>query len=174
MWYLVPWPGIKPGPPALVAWSLSHWTTREVPIYLFIVGSLWLSFTSFPDCTVLCCTNDESKRDIIGTQYLLSKWIHSVGPGERSWGCLIWLLSMLSPLVNYLMPLKMIKNLRMKHSIGCVCFLIGCYVCKIQKIKNKKMLKCLFSRELKADHLFQINKPILKTTPWWSSYQPTL
>ena len=28
---LVPWPGIEPGPGALGAWSLSHWTTREVP-----------------------------------------------------------------------------------------------------------------------------------------------
>ena len=28
---LVPSPGIKPGPPALEAQSLSHWTTREVP-----------------------------------------------------------------------------------------------------------------------------------------------
>ena len=27
---LVPWPGIKPGPPALGTWNLSHWTTREV------------------------------------------------------------------------------------------------------------------------------------------------
>ena len=27
----VPWPGIEPGPPALGARSLSHWTTREVP-----------------------------------------------------------------------------------------------------------------------------------------------
>ena len=31
MWDLVPWPGIEPGPPALGAQSLSHWTTREVP-----------------------------------------------------------------------------------------------------------------------------------------------
>ena len=28
---LVPWPGIKPSAPALWVWSLSHWTTREVP-----------------------------------------------------------------------------------------------------------------------------------------------
>ena len=27
MWGLVPWPGIEPGPPALRALSLSHWTT---------------------------------------------------------------------------------------------------------------------------------------------------
>ena len=32
LWDLVPWPGIKPRPPALGAWHLSHWTTREVPL----------------------------------------------------------------------------------------------------------------------------------------------
>ena len=31
MWDLVHQPGIESGPPALGAWSLSHWTTREVP-----------------------------------------------------------------------------------------------------------------------------------------------
>ena len=31
MWDLVPWPGIKLRTPALGAWSLSHWATREVP-----------------------------------------------------------------------------------------------------------------------------------------------
>ena len=30
MWDLVPWPGVEPGPPALGAWRLSHWATREV------------------------------------------------------------------------------------------------------------------------------------------------
>ena len=30
---LVPWLRIKPGPPALGVWSLSHWTTREIPIF---------------------------------------------------------------------------------------------------------------------------------------------
>ena len=30
MWNLVPWPGIRPRPPGLWAWILSHWTTREV------------------------------------------------------------------------------------------------------------------------------------------------
>ena len=29
MRHLVPQPGIKPRPPALGAWSLNHWTTRE-------------------------------------------------------------------------------------------------------------------------------------------------
>ena len=31
MWDLIPWWGIKLVTSALVAWSLSHWTTREVP-----------------------------------------------------------------------------------------------------------------------------------------------
>ena len=28
---LVPWPGSEPIAPAVEAWSLNHWTTREVP-----------------------------------------------------------------------------------------------------------------------------------------------
>ena len=32
---LVPRPGIEPGPPALGVWSLTHWTTREVPAKSF-------------------------------------------------------------------------------------------------------------------------------------------
>ena len=28
---LVPWPGIEPVPPAVEAWSLNHWASREVP-----------------------------------------------------------------------------------------------------------------------------------------------
>ena len=35
-WDLVPWPGIEPGPPALGVWSLSHWTTREIPSLLHV------------------------------------------------------------------------------------------------------------------------------------------
>ena len=35
VWDLVPWPGIKPGPPALGAQSLSHWTTGEGPANMF-------------------------------------------------------------------------------------------------------------------------------------------
>ena len=31
----VPWSGIKPVPPALKAWSLNHWTCREVPRFHF-------------------------------------------------------------------------------------------------------------------------------------------
>ena len=37
---LVPWPGTEPVPPAVEAWSLNHWTTREVPI-LYVVLHIW-------------------------------------------------------------------------------------------------------------------------------------
>ena len=33
LWDLVPWPGIEPRPSALGMRSLSHWTTREVPVF---------------------------------------------------------------------------------------------------------------------------------------------
>ena len=39
MWDLVPWPENEPRPPALGAWSLSHWTTSEVPEASFIRAS---------------------------------------------------------------------------------------------------------------------------------------
>ena len=32
MWDVARPPGTEPRPPALGAWSLSHWTTREVPV----------------------------------------------------------------------------------------------------------------------------------------------
>ena len=34
----VPRPGIKPMPPAVEGWSLNHWTAREVPLQVFILG----------------------------------------------------------------------------------------------------------------------------------------
>ena len=37
MWDLVPWPLIRPRPPALGAGSLSHWTTRDIPAFVFLV-----------------------------------------------------------------------------------------------------------------------------------------
>ena len=37
MWDLFPWPGTEPEPPTLVAWSLRHWTSREVPYFLLLL-----------------------------------------------------------------------------------------------------------------------------------------
>ena len=56
MWDLVPWPGIKPGPPALRVRSLIHCATRQVPrVFIFfsyvprrgIAGSYGNSIFSF-------------------------------------------------------------------------------------------------------------------------------
>ena len=41
---LVPWPGIKPRPQALGARSLTHWTTREVPLSCLSFLFFFLSF----------------------------------------------------------------------------------------------------------------------------------
>ena len=35
-WILVPQPGITFTPPAVKAWSLNYWTTREVPRFIFL------------------------------------------------------------------------------------------------------------------------------------------
>ena len=37
MWDLVLWPGMEPGPPALGARSLSHWTTSEFPLIVDLI-----------------------------------------------------------------------------------------------------------------------------------------
>ena len=40
---LVPQPGIEPVPPAVEAWSLNHWTTREAPdVQLFELSEISL------------------------------------------------------------------------------------------------------------------------------------
>ena len=48
MWDLVPQPGIKPRPPALGVWCLSHWTTREVlrAYTLNMLSILYVNHTS--------------------------------------------------------------------------------------------------------------------------------
>ena len=51
MWDLVPWPGIEPGPPALEAWGLGHWTTREVPQFLKFFKNLFLAVIGLHCCT---------------------------------------------------------------------------------------------------------------------------
>ena len=37
VWDVVPWSEMEPGPPALGAWSLNYWTTRDVPHALFLL-----------------------------------------------------------------------------------------------------------------------------------------
>ena len=44
LWDLISRPEIEPGPPALGVWSLSHWTTKEVPT-LFYMGKFFMDST---------------------------------------------------------------------------------------------------------------------------------
>ena len=44
---LVPRPGFEPGPPAVEAWSLNHWTTRGVPKSFIILGLTFKSLIYF-------------------------------------------------------------------------------------------------------------------------------
>ena len=47
IWDLVPQTEIKPGPPALREWNLSHWTTREVPVSNVYIALHDLSGSAF-------------------------------------------------------------------------------------------------------------------------------
>ena len=55
MWALVPWPGIEPWPPALGAWSLSHWTTKEVPDIRFLTRQEFKFFQSSASDKINSC-----------------------------------------------------------------------------------------------------------------------
>ena len=54
MWDLLPWPEIEPGPPALAAQSLNHWTTRQV------LAAAVAAAKSLQSCTSLCDPTDSS------------------------------------------------------------------------------------------------------------------
>ena len=52
---LVPRPGIEPRPPALGAWSLTHWTTREVPRSMILLFVFFLSPLHFLPLFTFSC-----------------------------------------------------------------------------------------------------------------------
>jgi len=54
VWDLVLWLGIEPWPPALGAWSLSHWTTREV-LNIFSILCLIQSLCSEVQVIAILC-----------------------------------------------------------------------------------------------------------------------
>ena len=90
MWDLVPRPGIEPGPPALGAQSLSHWTTKEVPQHFFLVK---------PCCQTLitgfhvCYLWGPKTRDLEDTLIAYGEWCwirdlwrrFSFGTREQAW-----------------------------------------------------------------------------------------
>ena len=68
MWDLVPWPGIEPRPPALAVQSLSHWTTRKFPPFLF--EDRKISFF------LLVSSYLKKYPHIVCTQLFLGKWMN--------------------------------------------------------------------------------------------------
>ena len=69
IWDLAPWPGIEPRPSALGAWSLGHWTTREVRI-LFLTDPQRVSRV----CDEAPCP-ERMRRGIGEGQALWRSWI---------------------------------------------------------------------------------------------------
>ena len=76
-WDLVPWPGIEPGPPALGAQSLSHWTTREIPEFrIFLSPAKEKPISPFPNPQVtINLLSISTDLLILDTSY---KWNHSI------------------------------------------------------------------------------------------------
>ena len=61
LWDLVPWPGIEPRPPALGAWSLSHWTTGEVSGWIAFYSLFLCPDLSFSFDSLVCMANEAHK-----------------------------------------------------------------------------------------------------------------
>ena len=91
MWDLVPRPGIKPGPPALGAWSLNHWTTREVPPFVSLNELMPVVYcrvaNSFLSLTIWLCGLWTAALRMMVKQtrkyaVLVSRVCHGPGSGE--------------------------------------------------------------------------------------------
>ena len=87
IWDLIPWSGIEPGPLSLGAWSLSHWTTREVPsdgAYSPLWDTEILSGTLTGKNTLIC---------LFGFSFL-NRWLDSPRtPTWWSWTARVWKLT---------------------------------------------------------------------------------
>ena len=91
MWDLVPWPGVKPRPPALGTWSLSHWTTREAPWMqvLSLFNDFWNDSCASSElkvtqsCLTLCKPKNCTVHGILRARIL--EWV--AFPFFRGW---IW------------------------------------------------------------------------------------
>ena len=89
---LLPWPGIKPMPLAVEAWSLNPWTTREVHLmeYVFIYKSLVLLSKHSISLVVLVIFLSDSVHQFnqylcfffFFNQYLLNIMLGTVGNGR--------------------------------------------------------------------------------------------
>ena len=64
MWDLVPWPGIKPRSPASGGWSLSRWTSREVPTTSLNLTLLFRWIVSLIKCQTLYKTSHSNKMPV--------------------------------------------------------------------------------------------------------------
>ena len=91
MWDLVPWPGFEPGPSALRVWSLSHWTTREVPRpELLICRQIGFSFSciseSAPSFTSYQKPGERGSqpRHLLLPYFLCQTWIHFLLNSDNS------------------------------------------------------------------------------------------
>ena len=84
---LVPWPGIEPGPPALGAGSLSHWTTREVPGSSFL-DLVWLGSNSISVSKLFKLNKfaDTQKNHIVNIKFknVLHKFIRNRNLSNKS------------------------------------------------------------------------------------------
>ena len=103
LWDMVSWPGIKSGPPELGVWSLSHWTTREVPVIAFIPENdrLLISWLQLPSTVIL-----EPKKIKSATVSIFSPSICHEAMGSDAMILVFWMLSFKSAFKKKKIPFQ--------------------------------------------------------------------
>ena len=79
---LISWPGIEPGPPALGAQTLSHWTAREVPAQIFNM----ISFLLCKLPPILLMNAHAPKLNTIRDMHGVELWVYC----HCNRGCIPW------------------------------------------------------------------------------------
>ena len=90
MWDLVPQSRVKPGSRIFEAQSLSHWTTREVPIpFLFIASLIMLLLLCAQNYKILllCCLSSPSLTIMLFSPV---SFHHTAQKGQVSWSSAQW------------------------------------------------------------------------------------
>ena len=94
LWELVPWLGIKPGPPAFGAWSLSQWTTRKSQSWSWrgecVCG--YGSLSHGPVKWLVCCSHLLVKIPVFG--YVLERSFFPSEPSGGKWDLIVGLCNL--------------------------------------------------------------------------------
>ena len=125
LWDMVSWPGIKSGPPELGVWSLSHWTTREVPVIAFIPENdrLLISWLQLPSTVIF----ELKKKKSVTVPFFSPSICHEV-MGLDAMILVFWMLSFKPAFSQYTALMYSFPNFEPVHCFmsSSNCYFLTC------------------------------------------------